>query len=195
MDIKDLIRIKQKQFEESRCIEFSDDEISGLDNSDAKKIIAHFQGHALLKLPPAEIEFFEWLKVNDNKVWNDIWDIEDNMYKVSIDFLTQLLDGRNGFPVCDLQDSANYYFTVRHIKPKGLEQMESVLAKLEKKEQLDVDELLLYDLHLAPTDIWHFAYTYNLPLKKTKKMIGEMEFKGWIVHLKESQDLLRYIEI
>lgn len=195
MEIRDLIIEKEIQLKNNNYVEFSDKEISTLDAAAAKKIISHFHGHALLKLPEKEIHFFEWLKKNDNPVWNDVWDIEENIYKVSIDFLALLLNGQNGFPICDLQDAANYYFTVKHIKPKGLEHMQNILTKLENNLQLEIDELLLYDLHLAPTDIWHFAYNYKLPLTDVKQMISDMEYKGWIVHLTESQDLLKYIEI
>jgi len=54
---------------------------------------------------------------------------------------------------------------------------------------------MLYELHLAPFDIWHFSFRYNLPLDKVKQLISDMEYKGWIVHLSNSEDLLRYIEV
>ena len=64
-----------------------------------------------MKLPPSEISFFEWLKKNDNIVWNDLWNEDEDLYQVSIDLLPQFSDNRNGFPICDLQDGLNYYFT------------------------------------------------------------------------------------
>jgi hypothetical protein len=195
MFLTELIKKKELEIGQNNFIQFSDQEIKNLNTKQAQKIMMHFQGNTLLKLPPDEIKFFEWLKKNDSKVWNDIWGVGENIYLVSVDFLTQFLEGRNGFPICDLQTTSNYYFTVKHIKPGGLQQMQAILDKLENKDQLEIDELLLYDLHLAPTDIWHFSYTYDLPLSNVKQMISEMEYKGWIVHLRESQDLLRYIEI
>ena len=116
-------------------------------------------------------------------------------HKVSIDLLPQFSKTRNGFPICDLQDGLNYYFTVKHIKQEGLEQMESILQKIENKIKLKIDELILYELHIAPFDIWHFSYRYDLPLDKVKLLISEMEYKGWIVHLSDSEDLLRYIDV
>lgn len=195
MTLQQLISEKEKQLKQQKYIQFSDIELSKLNIKMIKKIIAHFHGHTMLKLPPFEIKFFEWLKKNDNAVWNDLWGNDDNLYVISIDFLSQFIEGKNGFPICDLEEQENYYFTVKHIKPKGLQQMESIIKRLENKEKVNVDELLLYDLHLAATDIWHFSYNYKLPLDKMKKIISDMEFKDWIVHLSESQDLMRYIEV
>ncbi len=195
VNINELISGKEKQLQKDKFIQFTDFEISEFEDVDITKIISHFHGHTMLKLPPSEIKFFEWLKKNDNDVWNDIWDMDDSIYEVSVDFLSQFIEGKNGFPICDLQDVPNYYFTVKHIKPKGLQHMEDIIQRLENKEKINIEELLLYELHLAPTDIWHFCYNYNLPLDKAKKAISDMEYKGWIVHLSKSQDLMRYIEI
>ena len=195
MTLNELIIEKEKQLAKENYIQFSEKEISNLKDQGIKKVVSHFHGHAMLKLPPAEIKFFEWLKKNDNAVWNDVWGDDDNVYLVSIDFLMQFREGKNGFPICDLQDIPNYYFTVKHIKPEGLKQMEAIMNSLEKKEKINIDELFLYELHLAATDIWHFCFSYSLPLNKVKKIISDMEYKGWIVHLPKSEDLMRYIEI
>jgi len=195
MKIELVLSEKEEQLNNNKLIQFSDDELSKLDDKEILKIINHFHGRAMLKLPPFEIKFFEWLKKNDNAVWNDIWNTEENIYEISIDFLAQFIKGKNGFPICDLQDEPNYYFTVEHIKPKGIQQMDDILKKLEKNEKVNVDELLLYELHLAAVDIWHFCYNYKLTIKKMKKVISDMEYKGWIVHLSKSLDLMRYIEV
>lgn len=195
MNIDSFIEQKENELRENNFIEFSDEDISELEGHHYRKVVSHFHGRALMKLPQTEIEFFEWLKHNDNKVWNDLWANESDVYKVSIDLLPQFSKTRNGFPICDLQDEPNYYFTVKHIKQEGLEQMESILQKIENKIKLKIDELILYELHIAPFDIWHFSYRYDLPLENVKLLISEMEYKGWIVHLSDSEDLLRYIDI
>jgi len=194
MDIKKLIEEKQNQFKQERFIQFTSYELDKMDDNQALKIINHFHGHTLLKFPQTEIDFFEWLKLNDNPVWNDLWQGEEDLYKVSIDLLPHFIALRNGFPICDL-DITNYYFTVKHIKPKGISEMERILDKTENNVKLKIDELLLFDLHLAATDLWHFAYKYKLPLIRLKKLISEMDYKGWIVHLSESSDLMRYVEV
>ena len=194
MDIKTLIQQKEKELSENNYIQFTDREMEQLQEKNLAEIARHFHGRALMMLPPAEIEFFEWLKKNDNAVWNDLWQDEQDIYQVSIDLLPQFSSSRNGFPICDLQDGMNYYFTVKHIKQDGLAQMQGIINKLENRDKLKIDELILYELHLAPFDIWHFSFRYNLPVAKVKNLILDMESRGWIVHLANSEDLLRYID-
>lgn len=194
MTVQEIIKQKESEFLKNNYIQFSDEEIAQLEIKKVNKVVEHFHGRALMKLPPAEIKFFEWLKKNDNPVWNDIWGDKDNLYLVSIDLLAQFLKEKNGFPICDL-DVTNFYFTVKHIKPKGRQEMERILKKTGQNKQLDIDEQILFELHLAPFDIWHFVYRYDLPLSEVKELIPDMEYKGWIVHLSESQDLMRYVEV
>ncbi|MCB9059071.1 MAG: hypothetical protein H6627_10940 [Calditrichae bacterium] len=195
MSVREIILEKEKQLFEEEFIQFSDQEIAKMQLSESNNIVEHFHGHALMKLPPAEIRFFDWLKKNDNAVWQDIWGDDENLYRVSIDLLPQFLKENNGFPICDLQETPNYYFTQKHIKPEGMAQMESIILKTQNNTKLDIDELVLFELHIAPFDIWHFAYRYDLPLADCKELISEMVYKGWIVHLPDSEDLLRYIDI
>ena len=195
MNLEQLISKKEEDFKNNNFIQFSDKEIEQLRLDEIEDIISHFKGHTLMKLPPAEIKFFEWLKKNDNAVWQDIWGEDDNLYQVSIDFLAQFLKEKNGFPICDLENRENYYFTVKHIKPDGLAQMGKIIDKTEKQKKLSIDELLLFELHIAPIDIWHFCYRYKLPIINVKTLISDMVYKGWIVHLPLSEDLLKYIDI
>lgn len=195
MNIDALIETKKEQLNTTKYLQFSDKELEKLQIDDTNHIVDLFHGTTLMKLPPSEIKFFDWLKINDNAVWLDLWGDHENEYQVSIDLLPQFLKEKNGFPICDLKDAPNYYFTVRHIKPEGMAQMEQIISKTEAQKQLDIDELILFELHIAPFDIWHFAYRYNLPLSDVKELISEMVYKGWIVHLPDSDDLLRYIDV
>lgn len=195
MSIKEIIINKEKQLFADDYIRFTDKEIEQLGLAGSMRIVEHFHGHALMKLPPSEIRFFDWLKKHDNSVWQDLWGDEENLYQVSIDLLPQFLKEKNGFPICDLQDMPNYYFTRGHIKPEGMSQMENIIHKTENNQKLDIDELILFELHIASFDIWHFAYRYNLPLADLKELISEMVYKGWIVHLTDSKDLIRYIDV
>ncbi len=195
MQIKQLIKEKEEQLKQQSYIEFSDEQISSLSKDDKKKIIDTFHGRSMLKLPASEIAFFEWLKKEDNAVWQDLWaDFPEWEYRVSIDFLDHLGDAGNGFPICDLEDVENYYFTIRHIKPGGRGEMQAIVDKNDAGEKLNIDELLLFELHLAPIDIWHYAYRYKLALTDAKKMIEDMVYKGWLVHLPNRDDLTKYIE-
>jgi hypothetical protein len=194
MNLQDLIKQKEADHSENNFIQFSDKEIAGLDSKKVATIVDHFHGRALMKVPPSEILFFEWLKKIENRVWNDLWGEGDDLYLVSIDLLGQFLKEKNGYPICDLEEE-NYYFTVKHIKPKGMQEMERIIKKTEDGIQLDIDELILFELHIAPFDLWHFAFRYQLPMDDLKKLISDMEYKGWIVRLSESADLLRYVEV
>lgn len=193
MKIDSLINQKEKDLQLNGFIQFTDEEIDNLKKQEVERIIACFHGRALMQFPPAEIAFFEWLKLNDNPVWNDIWEGDENLYKVSVDFLGYFLKEKNGFPICDLA-IPNYYFTVKHIKPQGMAHMQAIVDKTERGEQLNLDELLLFELHIAAIDIWHFAYRYKLKLADVKELISEMDYKGWIVHLTDRDDLLKYVE-
>jgi len=195
MSVEQIIEQKEAQLKKQTYIVFSDAEIQELRMNEVRHIVAHFGGHTLMRLPQKEINFFEWLKKEDPSVWDDLWAGEENMYQVSVDLLPQFLREKNGFPICDLEQEDNYYFTDRHIKPAGKEQLQLILEKTERNEKLKVDELLLFELQIAPIDIWHFAYRYGLPLKRLKEVISDMVYKGWIVHLTDREDLLKYIDV
>ena len=195
MNIRELILEKEHQLLKQKYVTFSDEEIGNLRLDHIQKIIEHFHGHALMKLPESEINFFEWLKEKDRSVWDDIWEGEDNRYLVSIDLLRQFVDEKNGFPICDLENEANYYFTSRHIKTKGMEELENIIEKTKRNEKLKVFEFFLLELQIAPTDIWHFAFRYKLSVPKVKEMIESLVYKGFLVHLPKREDLVIYIDI
>jgi len=195
MNLDEFIARKERALEKDGFLTFSIDELNGLRVRDVEKLVAHWHGHTLMRLPDEEIAFFEWVKKEDPEVWDDLWGDEENMYLVSIDLLPQFLKEKNSFPICDLEGPDNYYFTHAHIKPDGREEMPLILEKTEQNTRLNIDELLLFELHIAPIDIWHFAYRYKLPLQKVKAMIADMVFKGWLVHLTKREDLVRYIDV
>ena len=97
---KTLINLKKKQYSDLGYIQFEDSEIPELNQESIAEIEKEFKGYGLLKLPPKEIAFFEWLKENDEPVWNDLWDLDDDPYKISIEFLHHFINDENGFPIC-----------------------------------------------------------------------------------------------
>lgn len=195
MNMDKLISGKRKQLKEKNYIEFSDEEINSLRPDEVQYFVDRYHGFALMKIPPSEVDFFEWLRIKDEPVWNDIWEGEPDVYKVSTDLLPVFLEGQNGFPICDLVDEPNYWFSERHIKPKGQEELEDILLKYQNEEKLSVAELFLLELLNAPMDIWHFCYRYRLSVDAMKQTIGNMVSKGWLVHLTDREDLVKYIEI
>jgi len=195
MDMRKVISKKREQLKNNNYIEFTDDEIQSMRPDEAQFFVERYHGFALMKMPQAEIEFFEWLKKNDNSVWNDIWENEPDLYLVSTDLIPTFLKGSNGFPICDLIDEDNYWFSERHIKPKGRQELEAISLKAKNREKLLITELFLIELLQAPIDIWHFCYRYNLPVQSMKVKIEDMVSSGWLVHLTDREDLVKYIEI
>ncbi len=194
MNIDRLIDQKKEQLAKQHFIEFTDEEISDIPPEDVHDLIRRLEGCCLMKLPPFEISFFEWLRHADPPVWNDLWADEENEYLVSVDFLRQLHNQRSGFPICDLQDEDNFWFCKQHLKPQAVEMIPDILDKLENKKKLKLHEAFILAVHTSPIDVWHFAYNYKLKLQTMKSLIEELDMRGLIVHLTDSEDLVRYIE-
>ena len=192
--INKVIQIKKKQHSEDGFIQFNDAEIAQLDQESITEIENSFKGFGILKLPPAEIAFFEWLKDKDEKVWYDLWDDGDEPYQISIQFLHHFSKNENGFPICDLENVDNYWFCLKHIKPKGKQNFETINRKLNSKQKLTMEELLLYEIVQNSIDIWHFCFRYNIDLEKAKDLVAEMHKNDILVHLTSREDLTKYID-
>jgi len=189
-----LIESKKKQFSEKGFIQFTDSEIINLDEKSIQQIEKVFKGYGILKLPQKEIVFFEWLKENDEAVWNDLWNTDDEPYKISIEFLHHFINDENGFPICDLENEDNYWFSVKHIKPKGKQNFEEINQKLKTNQKLNLEELLLYEIVQNSIDIWHFSYRYKIDLDKVKELVEELHKNDILVHLTNREDLVKYID-
>ncbi len=192
--INKLIEQKKKQYSELGYIQFSDSEISNINQKSIDLIEKAFKGYGLLKLPPKEIAFFEWLKENDRAVWNDLWEADDDPYKISIEFLHHFIKDENGFPICDLENEDNYWFSVKHIKPKGKQHFEEINLKLKINQKLNLEELLLYEIVQNSIDIWHFCYRYRTDLDKAKGLVAKLHKNDILVHLTDREDLVKYID-
>jgi hypothetical protein len=193
--IRNILIEKEKQLQDKGYLVFTAAELTNMNMELANKIKDHFHGIALMQLPEQEIKFFEWLKSEDPDVWNDLWINAEDPNLVSIDLLPHFIAEANGFPICDLIDEPNYWFSPRHIKPKGKEKFSVIEKKLSENKNLTVDEALLVELSQASLDIWHFCYQYNYPVKKAKNIVRNMHKDDLLVHLTEREDLVKYIEI
>ncbi|MEJ2056128.1 MAG: hypothetical protein P8X42_19615, partial [Calditrichaceae bacterium] len=158
MEFNKLVTHIEKQMDGQNYIEFDPEFLSSLRLDQVEAIIDKFHGRALMKMPQDEINFFTWLKENDRPVWNDLWQDEEDIYLVSIDLLSCFIEGGLGFPICDLIDQENYWFNMRHIKPKGMEELERIITKLEKGSKVTLAEAFLLEVSTRPVDIWHFCY-------------------------------------
>ena len=195
MDFQKLVDNTEKQLDNRHYIEFYPEHLTSLRLDQAQAIVDKFHGRALMRIPQTEIDFFSWLKENDPDVWNDLWQDEDDMYLVSIDLLSLFIEGGLGFPICDLVDQPNYWFNTRLIKPKGMEELENIIVKLEEGNKVSLSEAFLLEISIRPTDIWHFCYENNVSVETIKKVVDELVYEGFLVHLPDRDDLVKYIDI
>jgi hypothetical protein len=191
----EILEEKEIQFKTTGYLQFSQEELDQLNEKEAGSLENHFRGHAMMILPDSEIKFFEWLKETDYAVWNDLWHDQEDSYRVSIDFLHHFLQNKNGFPICDLIDQENFWFSVKHIKPKGRELFERINEKLNRDTTFTFEEALLYEIALGSIDIWHFCYRYKYPIQVAKQKVIQMHNDDLLVHLGQREDLVGYLDI
>lgn len=195
MKFQDFLQVKDTQRKRDNFIQFTRDELQKLSDKQVDHLMEFFHGYTLLRLPQDEIDFFEWLKDADPPVWQDLWGNDENLYLVSVDLLSQFSGPFPQYPICDLINAPNYWFSEKHIKPKGRETIMTIMEKSEAGLALETEEQFLIELNIHPTDIWHFCYRNQISVDTMKKNIDEMDFKGLIVHLPDAEDLIKYIDL
>lgn len=194
MDISTFIKEKDRQRSEENYISFSKSELLSLSAEQTRHLIDYFHGYTMMRLPESEQVFFEWLKENDARVWDDLWGTEEDLYLTSVDLLGNFTGETGGFPICDLLEIPNYWFTKDHIKSKGMEALQEILTLAEAGADLSAEQQFLLQVSGQNTDIWHFCFMFDVPVAEMKKAIEDMVYKGWIVHLPDREDLVKYIE-
>ena len=195
MDFQNLISSLEQQLTASSepVLDIASEDLYTLSESQAEQVMRHFAHRALMKLPQHEIEFFEWLKKEDNTVWRDLWEEAPALYVVSVHFLKLLLPG-GGFPICDLIATDNFWFTQHHIKPDGIALLQDVMEKLRRHETLSVSEGLLCEAYFSGIDVWHFAYKYHIPLYRAKQAVQQLVEDDMLTHLTNRDDLVDSME-
>jgi hypothetical protein len=196
LTLNNLIEIIDNQSTENHFIELSDEVFLSLDYEIAKTLADRYGATLLMKLPSREIKFFEWLYENDREVWNDLWgNTEEEPYIVGMSFLPVLINKMRGYPICDLLDNDNYYFTSAHIVDKESEiLLESARTRFMNNEDLTTAQLLILQISVSPTDIWHFAYNFNIDINEAKKAVEDLVQDNALVHLKEVEYLAPFID-
>ena len=195
MDLNAFIQEKDKQRSQQNFISFTKNELLSLSKEQTAHVIDYFHGYTLMRLPEAERVFFEWLKKHDAGVWDDIWGEEDDLYLASIDLLGKFTGEADGFPICDLLETPNYWFSKDHIKPKGMEALQKIVTLAETGAELNMEQQFLLQISGQNMDIWHFCFMFDIPVSEMKTAIEEMVYKGWIVHLPDREDLVKYIDL
>lgn len=183
----------------SDYIEFPEELYKNLDKESSEYLRDNLKNHILIKLPEKEINFFEWVKENDPLVWDDLWGNDDlnKPYVVGIEFLPHLIySAKKGFPICDLIKTDNYFFTESHmVDEESKVHIETAYQKLKNKEELSNKQLLVLEVKSQQTDIWHFAYKYNLTVNEAKELVDELVEDNALVHLKDAEYIAPFVEI
>lgn len=178
-------------------IHFPAEILTGMTPEQAQMIVERFGTHTLMQLPEKEIAFFEWLKANDRKIWDDLW-LEDDVnepYLVAISFLPLFLDSSRGFPICDLLKNDNYFFSAAHMPDQeaGIF-IEAVKERYIEGHALTVQQLLALEISIAPIDIWRFSYHHQIPLERAKQAVEQLVADEVLIHLKEADQLNTFLD-
>lgn len=174
---------------------FPTDILDIMNKETAQAIVEKYAHNTFIKLPEKEIQFFEWLKENDKKIWDDLWNSEDEEYIVGLGLLPLLLEKTRGFPICDLENNDNFYFTESHIFEKEAKMfVETVQQMFMDKKPLTVEQTLILEISTAPIDIWRFAYRYNIDIERVKKAVKNLNEERLLIHLKKAEQLANFVE-
>ena len=197
MTDNELIDWCKSQVITDHVIDIPDNMFALINEDQAKLILNFFTTNTLFKLPQSEINFFEWLRENEESVWDDLWKDEVNPpYFVSLIFLPILVKGGyRGFPICDLLNNENHYFVPAHLAERDSEIfLESSKTRFLNKETLTVPQLLTIEISMNPIDIWHFAYKHKIEIAEAKKAVASLANDELLVHLKEAEHIANFID-
>lgn len=196
MTHREIIEWFQKEKEKNVPIQIPEEIFNQITVDIAKELVQKFSHDTLVYLPEREIQFFEWLKEKDYDVWDDLWGgVNEEPYVVSISFLPLLIRRFGGFPICDLVNNVNYYFTEEMIIQKTSHLLlETLREKFLRNEKLTIAQALLLEMSIAPVDIWHFAYYHHIPLSEAKKAVEELVEDNLIVHYKTAEELANFVQ-
>ncbi len=194
--MEEIIDWCKQEKENEEFIEFPVEILDSMSEKTARVLAEIFGKDTFMRLPEKEIEFFEWLREKDEEVWDDLWDTEnEEPYVVGVGLLPTLLSKTRGFPICDLMERDNYFFTETQMQAEESKAMlDSAIERFKNKKALTTEQALVLEISQAPIDIWRFAYRHGLPLKRVKKAADILVEDGVLLHLKKAEHLANVIE-
>lgn len=198
MNTQQLLEWFDSQKQQSDIIILPAEVLESLNKENIHSLISRFHAHTFIKLPESEISFFQWLYGVDRDVWNDLWKSEDNTepYIVGLSLLGDLISANRGFPICDLMETDNYYFSSEHfIKGESDDFVEAIHNKILSDSPLTVSQLLVWEIYNAPIDIWRFCYIHNISIDEAKKAVHELVEDRILIHLTTAAELTAYMEL
>lgn len=196
--IDKYINLANEQWSNHQVITFPEEMFENINIQDAINIIDRIDQNALMLLPLREIQFFSWLKENAPEIWYDLWNDENyTEYVVSISFLPMLIysSSFNGFPICDLLENDNFFFTRAMMESEqGKTMIETAQNILANKHQLELHQILALEIDFNAIDIWHFAYKYNIPIQDALAAAETLFNDKALEHIKRAEDVVPYLE-
>lgn len=199
MTTEELIERAENAIAEKRFLAISTQELVGVTPEQAELLQKKFGSRLLMHMPEHEIEFQEWLKVNDPAVWKDLWDDqEDPPYTISLAFLPDMIGKPNegAFFICDLQHTDNYFFTPDMLLDKeSADFVSAVRDRFIGGRTLSPEQALTVEISAGPTDIWHFAYRRGVDLERAKKAVAALVEDRIIVHVPKADHLSTHFDV
>lgn len=197
----DEIQLKEwclQQMDTEEIIKVPEEIFASITHEQAEQVAITLSGKKMVYLPQKEIVFFEWLKEKDPAVWEDLWG--DDLYPpyvVSASLLPYLIEeDSNGFPICDLEKNTNYFFSLKFMQDEEAQVIiEAARNRLLAKMPLELSHRLALEVSLAPIDIWHFAYKYDIEIEDAKKAVDELVDDYALVHLKDAEHISLAMQI
>ncbi len=175
------------------------DVLAGLGEEDVLDIVSTHGSSKLMRLPDHEIAFFEWLRVNDPAVWNDLWsDVADAPYLVSLSYLEAFAgpEARGTFLIRDLQSVPNFYFTPEMVLLKeSADFLAATRTRLEDRASLTLGQAFALQASLGPMDLWHFAYQHGKSIDAVKEAVAALVEDRILVHVPTTEHLTDHFDV
>lgn len=177
-------------------VQFPDDMLRAFTTEQMELLAQEYGADVMVQLPESEVRFFEWLQREDPAVWNDLWhdEVQPRPYVVGMALLPQVLQSNRGFPICDLVNTSNFYFTHKHVRGEEAKPyLEALRLRLENGESLDIPQLLLLEITQEPIDLWRFAYLYRVSLRQAKEAVIQLVEDDLLVYTPTREELSEYL--
>lgn len=179
-------------------ITFTDAMLAAMDTATIEDIEVSYGMRSLMRLPDGEVRFFTWLYDVDRAVWDDLWSGDETPYLVSLAFLSELAGENVGRPwtIRDLVSVDNYYFAPSLLIEKESDAyIAAVRDRFASHQPLTAAQALALEASVGPVDIWHFAYTHNLPLDKAKGAVASLVDDRILLHVPSADHLVQYFDV
>ena len=199
MTPQEAIEICRAEAATDGYISFTDDQFRMMGPEHVEALRNEFGKHSLMLLPPHEVKFFEWLKVVDPDVWNDLWgDVPDSAYQVSLAFLPDFTGANAGgaFVICELRSVDNYFFSPNLLLEKESNDYVAALKdRFMRRDSLSMAQTLALEASIGPIDIWHFAYRHGVDVGAAKNAVKILVDDRILLHVTDADHLSQFFDI